>query len=235
MATITDGGRCFVVFDLIPHGKSPAVHTFIIEGNRVLAHDRGTKVAHFSPDGGTVYRTPVMAGVGIEGKALRFLHPLKLPDTELRLGADGTAITQDGGIYRFSGQPTLMPGFTVDSIAFGGQYALFCKGKVSRVVELKTGKYWEVTVPRENHGGDVTEDGKHLLAVFSDDPGGLTGLLRRKVTPGAKNTFIALYDSTTRMRTWMRIDRLRPTSWWPSPDGRSVVFTTDEKCLLYRL
>jgi len=235
LVTITDGGRCFVVFDLIPYGKSPAIHTFIIEGERILAHDTGTKVVHFSPDGGTVHRSPVMAGVGIEGKKLRFRHPLALPEEDLRLGAGGTAILQDGGIYRFAGQPTLMPGFTCDTITTSGRYALFCKGKISRVVEVKTGKYWDVTVPRENHGGDVTEDGEHYLAMFSNAPGGVSGALRRRMAPGAQDYFIALYERSGRLRVWMRIDRLRPTSWWPSPDGRAVAFTTDDQCLLYRL
>jgi len=235
LATITDGGRCFATFDLISPGKSRAIHTCIIEGSRILAHDRGTDVMHFSPDGGTVYRASVMAGVGIEGKKLRFQHPLKLPEGDYHLAADGTAVRKDGGIYRFAGKPTLMKGFTCDTITTSGRYALLTKGKVSRVVELKTGTYWEVTVPRENHGGDVTEDGRHLLAIFSNKPGGLGGIVKRKVAPGAQDYFIALYDKPNRLRAWMRIDNLRPNSWWPSPDGRAVVFTTDDKCLLYRL
>lgn len=235
MATITDGRRCFVVFALAPYGELRAVHTIVVEGDRILAYDVSTRGVLFSPDGNALYREPVMAGVGIEGRELRLRQRLMLPEGELRLGADGTAILEDGAIYRLSGKHTRMPGFTNDTVTISGRYALFTKGKVSRVVEVKTGRYWEVTVPRENLGGDVTEDGEHYLALFANAPGGVSGALQRRMNPDAREHFIALYERPGRLRAWMQLDRLRPSSWWPSPDGRAVVFTTDDQCLLYRL
>jgi hypothetical protein len=87
-------------------------------------------------------------------------------------------------------------------------------------------------VPQQNEGGDATEDGRHILASISARPGGLTGLLRNAI--GAENHFIVLYERPGRQRAWMRVDHLQPNSWWPSPDGRSVAFTTADTCLLYR-
>jgi len=234
LAGVTDGGRCFVVFDLITRAKPTINHAFAIEGNDVIAHYSGPRVPHFSPDGNTVLYRDTLARVVIDGKALRFADPVTVPDIKYRgVGAGSVAVTEDGSIYRLSGKHTLMKGFTCDTVTISGRYALLCKGNISRAVELKTGSFWEIDVPRENQGGDVTEDGRHILALFATKPGSLTGLLRNAVSE-QQNHFIALYANPNRLCAWMRIDPLRPTSWWPSPDGRAVAITTERECLLYR-
>jgi len=232
-AAVTDAGRCFLIlgWKLSPMPS----RAFVIEGDRIVARYAGAEaIRQFSPDGmAMLFSSGKLARVAIEGKTLRFTDPLKLPIMDgVLLGAGGTAVTRDGTIYRLAGQPVTAKGFTCDTITANGRYAILYKDKVTRTVDLQTGSSWEIAVPQENDGGDATTDGRHILASFSGKPGGLTGLLRNMV--GAQNHFIVLCERPGRQRAWMRIDRLQPTSWWPSPDGRAVAFTTFDKCLLYR-
>jgi len=232
-AAITDAGRCFIS---LGWKSSPMPsHAFVIDGGAIVARYSGKEYpAQFAPDGSAVLlSTDKLAKVIIEGKTLRFAGLVRLPAVEGTVpGAGGTAVTAAGGVYSLSGKPVIAKGFACDTVTTSGKYALLTRDQITRAVDLRTGDSWEVTVPQKNEGGDATEDGKHILATFVSQPGGLTGMLRKAV--GAQNYFIVLYERPGRQRAWMRIDRLRPFSWWPSPDGRAVALTTADQCLLYR-
>jgi hypothetical protein len=231
-STVTDDGRCFVSFTWKYTVES--LQAFVIEGDRVVARYAGNGTLYqFSPDGtAALLSSRKLARVVIEGNTLRFTDQMKLPSQGIQLGAAGAAVTEDGAIYRLSGKPVAAKGFTCDTVTTSGRYAILYNEKVTRAVDLQTGDSWEIEAPGVNHGGDATEDGQHILASFATRPGGLTGLLRNAV--GMENHFIVLYQRPGRQRAWMRIDRLQPMSWWPSPDGRAVAFTTENECLLYR-
>jgi|GEM_PF-2067158 len=232
-ASITDEGRCFIA---LGWKLSPVPsQAFVIEDGAIVARYSGKEYPEqFAPDGSAaMLSTDKLVKVIIEGKTLRFADPVKLPSVKGTVpGAGGTAVTADGGIYRLSGKPVIAKGFACDTVTTSGKYAILTRGQLTRAIDLHTGDSWEVTVPQKNEGGDATEDGKHILATFISEPGGLTGMLRNAV--GAQNYFVVLYERPDRQRAWMRLDRLRPFSWWPSPDGRSLALTTSDECLLYR-
>jgi len=203
---ITDDGRCFVIL-VLAEGARIVTHVVVVEGNRVIAQYTGKYTPQFLPDGQTAIYRGKPVKVAITGKTLHFTNPVKAP----------TAIPK---------------GFISHSVTTDGRYALLRKDLVLRAVDQLTGAYWEITVPGKNDGGDATMDGRHILASFLTLPDSLTGKVRSAI--GAESHFIVLYERPGRPRAWMCVDHLQATSWWPSPDGRSVAFSTKDHCLLYR-
>jgi len=241
--TALDDGRCFVIYNVFYNDSAIIYHTVVVEKDRIIARHIGPDGIHIAPDGSSaMVETPsdfFLAHIAIEGSSLRFTDKIRLPFIEYpELGVNGTVIGEgDGNIYRLSGEHSKLPGgWRRIDLSPGGRNALVLKDNRLRAVELATGKRWEVKVEELGYRYRITEDCRHILARLSRKPYRLLNPVKTYLPRWSveDREFLALYEHPGNIRALLRVDP-SISSWWPSPDGRSVaILTNDSRCLLYR-
>ena len=244
-----DDGRCFLTLEMLPAGqKGPVSHLFLVRGGSTVATGATPDYCLLAPDGHSAIRyggADRLCLLTVSRRRLIFSkdQPLVMCMTCTR----GMAVTETG-ILRLNGSTTPFTGtWEPDEVCPSTTHATIYQENRLRSVEVATGKYWQITLPSdyELQGGDPTEDGRHLLAYYRPEPSRLlqqfvrlvpafAPQLQERLDPDEAPKYIALYRRPHRRLAAMRIDRYKPSSWWPSPDGRTVVIGTEKGCRLLR-
>jgi len=265
-----DNGRVFCWYTYLPYRASSQRVTPVIavEGNRMIARGSFQSDTLMAPDGSAVAMTTssgfTYAELQVAGGTITLRNSYYANDRldyvdgwggfmlDSTMFADGVVLAANGAVYGRKGRLRAPFVWHHQGIAPGGRYTLEYAGNQIRSYSPVSGEAWSVTVPNINRGGDVTADGRHVLAYLEIRLPAIFDPLKNhpavaRLIGGNSSDYLVLFDDTGQRRavlrptlhTWWPNAGTVDNRWWfPSPDGRTVAMTaingSEGRCFLLR-
>ncbi|MHB9106763.1 MAG: hypothetical protein ACYDCO_06885 [Armatimonadota bacterium] len=264
-----NSGRVFCWYAAVSRRASPRRDTpvYAVENGRMIARGSFPPETLMAPDGSAIASSSAAgftyAEMQVANGAITLRNQYTASDhlnyadgwggfvLDDTMFADGVVMAANGAVYGRKGRVRPPVTWRHQGIAPGGRYTLEYAGKETRSYSPVTGKAWSVTVPNINQGGDVTADGRHVLAYLQPRMPDIFDRFTRRAAArligGSLSDYLMLYDDAGRrlavlrpkLHAWWPDAGVVETRWWfPSPDGRSVAMTavngTEGRCFLLR-